>query len=168
MRFYLLTTFLILSLTGFSQKNKIEDIDKYVKNINSNPTLEVSEYDWSKITGTHIDHGAILKIWKKENQIVKIKEEFGASYGRHTRLLYLKNNEPIKGIETEENFEIKNDEINHSSLNTQFQMKIYVTGFNDIIKEYVFDVQKEGKRKMTESYCDLNSVFAILDKTKDL
>ena len=147
MKLYLLTIFLILGLTSFSQKNKIEDINKYTISIDSNSELKISEYNWSKITGTHIDHGATLKIWKKENQIVKIEEQFGASYGRYTRLIYLKNKTPIKGVEIEENFGHKNDEINHSKLNTQFQMAIYVTGFNDIIGEYEFDIQKEGKRK---------------------
>ena len=168
MKFNLITLLLFLSLTAFSQKNTIADIDKYVENIDSNSELELNEYDWSKITESHIDQGAILKIWKKENQIVKIEEQFGASYGRYSRLIYLKNNRQIKGIETEENFGFKNDKIDYSSLNIRFKMEIYVTGFNKVIEEYEFEVQEEGKRKMTEPYCDLDSVFKILDEIKDL
>ncbi|WP_405384067.1 hypothetical protein [Maribacter sp. LLG6340-A2] len=168
MKFNLITLLLILSLTAFSQKNTVEDINNYVQNIDSNSELKLNEYDWNKITDSHIDHGAILKIWKKENQIVKIEEQFGASYGRYSRLIYLKDNKQVKGIETEENFGFKNNEIDYSSLNIQFRMEVYVTGFNKMIEEYEFEVQKEGKRKMTETYCDLNSVFAILDEIKDL
>ena len=168
MKFNLITLFLVLSLSIYSQKNTIEDINKYVANIDSNSELKLNEYDWSKVTGTNIDHGATLKIWKTENQIVKIEEQFGVSYGRYTRLIYLKNEKPLKGIEIEENFSFKNNQIDYSSLDVSFEMQIYVTGFNDIIDEYEFDVTNKGKRKVTEPYCDLNSVFAIIDEIDNL
>ncbi|SEC74786.1 hypothetical protein SAMN05192540_3982 [Maribacter dokdonensis] len=168
MKFNLLSIFLIFSLTVFSQKNTIEEINKYVLNIDSNSELRKSEYDWNKITGGQVDHGAVLKVWKTKNQIVKVEEQFGASYGRYTRLIYLKNNKPIKAIETEENFGLKNNEIDYSVLNTQYKMQVYVTGFNDLIGEYELGIDEEGKRKVTEPYCDFESVFGILDEIIDL
>ncbi|GAA0733911.1 hypothetical protein GCM10009430_48480 [Aquimarina litoralis] len=167
MRFTLIV-FLTLNLTAFSQNKKIDEINRYITSIDSNSDLKINEYDWSKVTGTHIDKGAILKIWKKNNEIVKIKEEFGASYGRCIRLIYLKNSKPIKAIETEENFEFKNNEIDYTSLKLQFKIQVFVTGFNKVIDEYEFDVIKEGKRKLTEYYCDLNEVFAIRNEISNL
>ncbi len=83
-------------------------------------------------------------------------------------MIYLKNNKPIKGVETEENFEFRNNEIDYSKLKLQFKIQVFVTGFNELIDEYEFDVIKDGKRKMTEYYCDLNDVFAIKNEISNL
>ncbi|MFD0976780.1 hypothetical protein [Salinimicrobium gaetbulicola] len=168
MKFKLIIVFIFFNLTAFSQDVTVKEIDNYIGSVDSNSSLKLNEYDWNEITGSHIDHGATLKIWKLEGEIVKIEEQFGASYGRYTRLTYLKNNKPIKGIETEENFEFNNDDIDYSNLNIQFKMEIFVTRFNDLIGEYEFDVIEEGKRMATDPYCDLNSFFTIIDEIDDL
>ncbi|MCR8669413.1 hypothetical protein NO995_17140 [Aestuariibaculum sp. M13] len=168
MKYNLILILLTYTLIGYSQNKLTDEIDKYVKSIDSNSELKVSEYDWNKITESHVDHGAILRIWKTKNQIVKVEEQFEASYGRCTRLIYLKNNKPIKGVELEENFEFKNNEIDYSDLSSQFKMQVYVIGFNDLIDEYEFEAKEEGQRKVTEPYCDFNDLFAILDEITDL
>ena len=168
MKYNLIIILLFLNLIGFSQNNAREGIDKYVNTIDSNSKLKISEYDWNKITKSHIDHGATLRIWKTKDQILKVEEQFGASYGLYTRIIYLKNNKPIKGVEIEENFELNNNEIDYSNLYTQYKLQVYITGYNDLIDEYEFETTEKGKRKFTEPYSDFNSLFAILDTIKDL
>ncbi|MBD0824742.1 hypothetical protein [Aestuariibaculum marinum] len=168
MKYNLIIILLTFTLIVYSQNKLTNEIDKYVKNIESNPELKVSEYDWNKITESQVDHGATLRIWKVKSQIVKVEEQFGTSYGRYTRLIYLKNSKPKKGVEIEENFELKNNEIDYSNLKTQFKMQIYVTGLNELIGEYEFETKEEGQRKATEPYCDLNDLFAILNEITEL
>ncbi|WP_435138252.1 hypothetical protein [Formosa sp. A9] len=168
MKYNLLIILITFTFLSYSQNKLTNDIDNYTESINSNPKLKLSEYDWNTITKTHIDHGATLRIWKTKKQIVKVEEQFAASYGRYTRIIYLKNNKPIKGIEIEENFGFKNNKIDYTHLNTQFKAQVYVTGYNDLIDEYEFETIEEGQRNATHPYCDLNSLFSILDKVTDL
>jgi hypothetical protein len=64
---YVLTLLLTFVLTGYSQNKLTYDIDQYVKRIESNSELLMNEYDWNKITGGQVDHGATLTIWKIKN-----------------------------------------------------------------------------------------------------
>ena len=58
----------------------------------------------------------------------------------------------------------QNAEINYSKQIEVFRINAYVTGFNSIIGEYEFETKVEGKRKLTDYYCELNSLFHILSK----
>jgi hypothetical protein len=62
-----------------------------VKSIESDSTLEETEFDWVELTGITTDGGGILKVWRNENQICKIVEEIGFSYGRIMTIIYLNN-----------------------------------------------------------------------------
>jgi hypothetical protein len=62
-----------------------------VKSIESDSTLEKTEFDWVELTGITTDGGGILKVWRNENQICKIVEEIGFSYGRIMTIIYLNN-----------------------------------------------------------------------------
>ncbi|WP_372758080.1 hypothetical protein [Mariniflexile sp.] len=168
MRFNLIPLFLVVTVTAYSQKVTIEDINKYVDHIDSCTNLKLIEYDWCKVTGSQINQQVVLRVWKSENQIVKIEEQFDASYGNYSRVIYLKKDKPIKGLEIEENFAIKNNQIDYSKLNVQFKMEVFVTGFNKIIGEFEFEVKEEGIRNLTESYSDLNSLFSILNEISNL
>ena len=85
MKYNLIIILLFLNLIGFSQNNAREGIDKYVNTIDSNSKLKISEYDWNKITKSHIDHRATLRIWKTKDQILKVEEQFDY-------MVYTKNN----------------------------------------------------------------------------
>jgi len=111
------------------------------------------------------DNGGIVKVWKENNKIRKVVEEVGGSMSSITRIIYLKDEKPIKGLEIEKIFESnQNAEINYSKQIEVFRINAYIIGFNSIIGEYEFETKVEGKRKLTDYYCDLNSLFHILSK----
>ena len=102
---------IILTLIGFlafGQENNVAQIDRKVKSIESDSTLNETKFDWVELTGITTDGGGILKVCRIEKQICKIVEEIGLSYGRIKTTIYLENGIPIKIIETEENF-VKNN-----------------------------------------------------------
>jgi hypothetical protein len=43
-------------------------------------------------------------------------------------------------------------------------MQVYITGFNDLIDEYESEIIESGQRKLTEPYCDVGSLFHIIDQ----
>ena len=66
-------------------------IDKRVESITSYPALIETEFDWVELTGIVTDGGGILKVWRAGNQIVKVYEEIGLSYGRISTSIYLQS-----------------------------------------------------------------------------
>ncbi len=123
------TFVIILTLIGFvtfGQENKLDRIDSEVNLIESDSTLIVSEFDWNELTGITTDGGGILKVWKNKDQICKVVEEIGLSYGRIRTVIYLDNGNPIKILETEENFGHKDGELNYNELKEIFRANIYV------------------------------------------
>lgn len=145
---------IILTLIGFlafGQENNIDRIDNEVKSIDSDTTLVETEFDWAELTGITTDGGGILKVWKNENQICKIVEKIGLSYGRIMTTIYLNNGIPIKIIKTEENFGHTNDGLNYEELNEVYREIIYVFDWeNDNAK-----IKRIGKRNMSEVSCSM-------------
>ncbi len=137
---------ILIGFISFGQEDKVAQIDSKINLIDSDSTLIETEYDWIELTGITTDGGGILKVWKKENQIYKIYEEVGLSYGRIRTTMYLENEMPIKIIETEENFVHINNELNYNKLNEVFKVEFYVFDWeNDDCKIYT-----TGKRVMSE------------------
>ncbi|MEO9478798.1 MAG: hypothetical protein ABJO28_11430 [Maribacter dokdonensis] len=146
------TFVIILTLIGFvtfGQENKIDRIQYEVNLIESDSTLTESEFDWVELTGIATDGGGILKIWRNKNQICKIVEGIGLSYGRIKTTIYLENDIPIKIIETEENFGQKNGELNYTELKEVFKSTVYIFDWeNDESK-----IERIGKRVLSEGNC---------------
>ena len=143
---------IILTLIGFlafGQENNLDRIDNEVKSIESDSTLVETEFDWAELTGITTDGGGILKVWRNDSQLHKIVEEIGFSYGRVKTTIYLKNEIPIKIIETEENFGFKNDELDYKKLNEVFRATIYVFDWENDMSE----IQRIGKRVLSEGTC---------------
>jgi len=113
------------------QLNNFDQIDNKVNSIESDSTLEKTEFDWVELTGITTDGGGILKVWRNEKQIYKIVEEIGLSYGRITTTIYMNNRTPIKIIEIEENFEQNNDGLNYEVLNEVYRETIYVSDWKN-------------------------------------
>ena len=156
---------IILTLIGFvtfGQENKLDRIENEVNSINSDSTLTKSEFDWTELTGITTDGGGILKVWQNENQICKIVEEIGLSYGCVRTTIYLQNGIPIKIIETEENFGHKNGEINYTELNEVFRANIYIFDWeNDDGK-----IERIGKRVLSEGSCSTFDYEPIIERAK--
>lgn len=143
----LFSFFLILiGFISFGQENKITQIEAKINLIDSDSTLIEAEYDWVELTGITTDGKGVLKVWKKENQIYKIYEEVGLSFGRIRTTMYLENEMPIKIIEIEENFAHINNKLNYNKLNEVFKVEFYVFDWeNADCKIYT-----TGKRVMSE------------------
>jgi len=160
---------IILTLIGFlafGQENNLDRIENEVKSIESDSTLEETEFDWVELTGISTDGGRILKVWQNEKQICKIVEEIGLSYSRIRTIIYLNNGIPIKIIETEENFGHENGEINYKELNEVYRETLYVFDWeNDEV-----EIKRIGKRNMSEASCSMyelaESVIERAEKTK--
>ena len=156
---------IILTLIGFlafGQENSLDRIDTEVNSIESDSTLEETEFDWVELTGITTDGGGILKVWRNEKQICKIVEEIGLSYGRIRTTIYLNNGIPIKIIETEENFGHKNGELNYKELNEVFRANIYVFNWeNDEGK-----VERIGKRVLSEGSCSTFDYEPTIERAK--
>ncbi|GAA4277309.1 hypothetical protein [Aquimarina mytili] len=160
----ILTTILFLiGLLTFGQKNNPKQIDLEVNSIDSNSELTITEFDWVELTGMATDGGGILKIWKDNNNIRKVIQEIGLSYGRIRTTIYLTNGIPIKVIETEENFEQTGDGLNYSKLNQVFKQELFV--FNWKMGEGKY--KKNGKRVMSEGGCshfDYEPIIELAEK----
>ena len=156
----------ILTLIGFlafGQEYSLDQIENEVKSIESDSTLEKMEYDWVELTGITTDGGGILKVWRDEKQICKIVEEIGCSYGRIRTTIYLYNENPIKIIETEENFGIKNDELNYEELSEVYREIIFVFDWDNDNAE----IKRTGKRNMSEASCSIYELAeSVIERAK--
>lgn len=156
---------IILTLIGFlafGQENNLDRIDNEVKSIESDSTLKKAEYDWVELTGIATDGGGILKVWWNKKQTCKIVEEIGLSYGRIRTIIYLNSGIPIKIIETEENFENQNGELNYKELNEVFRATIYVFDWeNDESK-----IERTGKRILSEGSCSTFDYEPTIERAK--
>ncbi|MFD2561163.1 hypothetical protein [Aquimarina rubra] len=163
MKKVLTTILFIIGLLAFGQEDHLEQIDHQVNSINLNSELSVSEFDWVELTGIATDGGGILKIWRKNNDIRKIVQEIGLSYGRIRATIYLTNGIPIKVIETEENFGQTDDGLNYSKLDQVFKQEFFV--FNWGMGEGKY--KKTGKRVMSEGGCShFENYEPIIERAK--
>ncbi|QJP35418.1 hypothetical protein F0365_13925 [Nonlabens sp. Ci31] len=156
---------IILTLIGFlafGQENKLDRIENEVKFIEMDSSLVQTEFDWVELTGIITDGGGILKVWRNENQIYKIVEEIGLSYGRIKTTIYLNNGLPIQIIETEENFGHENGELNYKELNEVFRATIYVFDWDNDESE----IERIGKRVLSEGSCSTFDYEPTIERAK--
>ncbi|MEP0457197.1 hypothetical protein [Nonlabens sp.] len=159
------TFVIILTLIGFlsfGQENKLDRIENEVNSINSDSTLTKSEFDWVELTGITTDGGGILKVWRNENQVCKIVEEIGLSYGRVRITIYLEGGLPIKIIETEENFGEKNGELNYNQLNEVFRANIHIFDWESDDGK----IERIGKRVLSEGSCSTFDYEPIIERAE--
>lgn len=155
--------FTLIGFLTFGQENNLDRIDNKVNSIESDSTLAETEFDWVELTGITTDGGGILKVWRNEKEVCKIVEEIGLSYGRIRTIIYLNNGIPIKIIETEENFEIKDNELNYKKLNDVYREIIYVFDWENDSAE----IKRIGKRKMSEQSCSMYELTeSVMERAK--
>ncbi len=152
----------LIGFVTFGQENKLDRIESEVNSINSDPILTKSEFDWAKLTGITSDGGGILKVWWNGNQITRIYEEIGLSYGRVSTEIYLDNGKPIKIIETEENFRQTDQGMEYDELNQVFKADIYVIDWENDNSEIV----RTGERNFSEENCSTFDYQPIIERAK--
>lgn len=154
--------FILIGFITFGQENKLDQIKNQVELIESDSNLTISEFDLAELTGIATDGGGFLKVWRNKNQICKIVEEIGLSYGRLKNTIYLKDGVPIKIIETEENFGHKNNELNYNELNEVFKATIIVFDWENDQSQ----IEEIGKRVMSEGTCSTFEYEPIIERAE--
>ncbi|WP_303397593.1 hypothetical protein [Zobellia uliginosa] len=117
---------LLTSFDALGQDVMLEEINKKVNRIKTDTTLTITISNGSK---GNLDGGYGLKVWHRQNDIVKIEEEIGLSYGRIKTTLYLENLVPIKIIEVEENFSQSPTGLNYKKLDTVYKCTRYIVNW---------------------------------------
>lgn len=144
----------------FGQEHTLHQVQEKIQNIEKDTTLIVTEIDWIELTGITTDGGGFLKVWHKDEQVYKIMEQVGLSYGRLRTIVYLDNEVPIKIIETEENFEKSNQGFNYKNIHEVFKVIINVLDWEkDLAK-----IERTGKRVFTERPCSTFEYEATIER----
>lgn len=145
-----------------SQQNDINWIKDKVNEIENNPDLKRTEFDWVELTGIATDGGGILKVWRSKSQICKIDQEIGLSYGRIRTIIYLERGIPIKIIDTEEKFGQDNGEFHYDELNEVFKATIYVFDWDNNKSK----IERIGKRFLSKGNCSTFEYEPILEQAE--
>ena len=145
-----------------SQQYDLNWIKDKVNEIENNPDLKRTEFDWAELTGIVTDGGGTLKVWRNKRHICKIDQEIGLSYGRLRTIIYLENGNPIKIIDTEENFGQDNGELNYEELNEVFKATIYVFDWDNDKSQ----IDRIGKRVLSEGSCSTFEYEPILERAE--
>tara|TARA_R110000765_G_scaffold125523_1_gene223074 strand:+ start:745 stop:1425 length:681 start_codon:yes stop_codon:yes gene_type:complete len=150
------------SLTSISNTIQRDSIEAKARKIEYDPTLVKKEFDLMELTGVVTDGGRILQVWLNKNQISKIYEEIGLSYGRVATTIYVDNGSPIKIIETEENFGHDNGELNFEELNQVFKATIYVLDWENNNTK----IERIGKRVLSEDSFSTFDYEPIIERAR--
>src|SRR5688572_23032682 len=97
------TTILLILLAQtivlFGQPDSLKAIDAEVNRIDSNPNLTIKEFDANEAHGRVFDGGGFIKIYLVNNEIKKIEENLGLSFGRIGTIIYFSDGQPIKIVD---------------------------------------------------------------------
>ncbi len=83
-----------------------------------------------------------------------------------TTIIYLKNGQPIKLIDREQNYKVKDDQsgLDYSKLNQVFEASIYIFNWDKGDSEMI----KKGERKFSEGTCSNFEYEPLVDRVKKL
>lgn len=155
----------LFCLLAIGQSKESLQIEKIVEAIDLDQNYLIKEKGLNEQNGRTTDGGAQLKIWTKGGEMFKIVEEIGLSYGRLSTIIYLKNDQPIKIIEIEENYRLSDGEINFKELREVYKAVFYVYDWELDEGEVI----RSGKRIMSEMSCsNYELVEPILEEAKSL
>lgn len=162
----ILTFILGLTIHCFSQTELITIINKQVREINSDKGLTTKLFNANEVYNKTFDGGGRIEVYLKGGQITKIEESIGLSYGLVTTIIYLKDGRPIKIIDREENFKIKDDQsgLDYTKLNQVFEASIYVVNWDKDDSK----ILRKGERKFSEGVCSNLDYEPLVDRVKKL
>ncbi len=141
-------------------------IDKQVEQINLDKGLTKKEFNANQVYDKIFDGGGQINVYQKGGQLIKIEESIGLSYGLVTTIIYLKGGLPIKIIDREENYKIKDDQtgLDYTKLNQVFEASIYVVNWDKDDSKII----KKGERKFSEGVCSNLDYEPLVDRVKKL
>ncbi len=152
MRSIFVVFLIFIGFSLFGQEKAINSINEEVRLIEANKTLNQKQFKKEELTDDETDVGDILKVWWKGNQIYKIREEDKCSFGQITRIIYLKDGNPIKMLQIEK----------------ACQDIIYIFKWEDYTCKlaYKISAQTTCKRRMLEDGAYVNLIDHILFNVK--
>ena len=152
--------------TSFGQSQSVEAIKHIVAKIDTDGTLTMKEFDIEKLYNQTFDGGGRIVIGYNQNELKKIKEEIGTSFGRVTTIIYLNNGTPVKVIEREENFKWKEDDSgwDYSELHQVFQADYFI--FNWEMDE--MKIIKTGQPNLSDRTCAVYEHAPLIERALEL
>jgi hypothetical protein len=164
------TTIVVLVLAAtshcFPQTDVVRATDKQIGQIDSDKGLTKKKFNVEEVYGKAFDGGGKLDGYVKNGQLVKIDQSIGLSYGLVTTIIYLRNGLPIKIIEREENYQVKDDQsgLDYTKLHLVFEATIYVVNWDKDDSQIV----RKGARKFSEGTCSNFDYEPLIDRVKKL
>lgn len=158
----LIIILLLIGHIAIGQEKDRTKIDIQVHAIEANSNLTKVKFDLERLTGIVTDGGGTIEVWLHKNKIYMIVEEVGLSYGRLTTTIYLKNELPIKIIETEENFKSDKGELDYSTLENAHIAIIYIHNW----KKNKTEIEYIGERLINQGDHSTHKYEAILELAK--
>ena len=162
---------IILFCLGFisislGQLTTITQIEDEVREIEELKNIDIKEFDVNKFYDRIFDGGGIIKVFLRNEEIVKIEEKIGLSYGRITTIIYLKNDIPIQIVDREENFKFKEDQtsLDYSTLNQVFEATVYIFDWDYDKSEIV----TTGERNLSEGTCSTFEYEPLIDNVRKI
>ncbi|MEZ2414510.1 hypothetical protein ACA086_06050 [Muriicola sp. E247] len=154
--------FLLSFLSGVGQQYDIQLIDETVSLIEKKEKLQRNELNWEELTNQPRSNDSEFIVWSRNDTIHKVSlASFGAK-GNIKFILYCLNEKPIKTIMLEEYN--NTDTMSQDSINliVPFKEEIYFTGAKEYFPgeiEYEVEIKTEGRRLITDMYCQVNELL---------
>lgn len=145
---------LLFALTGNAQDLTVEQIDSVMQAVNTDTTLIGTEYLGSEAGySENFCQGAGVTVYMAGNQVCKIVERLGMSYGPLITEIYILNGEPIFIIEREMHYGWNQHSMRFDfdlSLEMVFESIIYVNNWEGM------EARTTGERQLSEGVCSVD------------
>ena len=160
--------FLGIFLSAFTfKKYSKQEIDEITNAIDYYSARYLQKLDATGIYEHAFDGGGEIHLYWIGGNIKKIRREIGTSYGKLSTTFYFDKEKIIKIIETEEDFEFKEDmSLNYDKLTKVFKEEIYIFDYEN----KKVQILKTGKRQVStkksisEYYKTANFILEKLKK----
>jgi glucan phosphorylase len=154
------------SSLAFSQSDTIKLIEQQIEKINKDSLLDFKEFDAVDIYENNFDGGGFIKIYYKDDTLLKVHQQIGLSYGSIETIIYFSQDYPIFISEIEDNFKLNDDgaTIDYTTLVNVFKSKTYVFDWNADSNKTI----KDGKRVFSDDTCNIFEHEPLIELARDL
>lgn len=162
-RLILTCLFIAVSEQTYAQDALLASIDKNIVTVESNRNLIVKEINFTETDSQQADGGRMLWLYGEDDELVKMVDMIGYSYGRITTIVYLKQAKPVLIIYREENFAWNKDSTgwDYKSLHQVFESKMYVFDWeNEEGKTF-----NTGSRVFSDDVCSVGEFELMIENS---
>ncbi|MCM4159923.1 hypothetical protein DHB64_08475 [Antarcticibacterium sp. W02-3] len=127
MKFSISILICLFSFAVQGQKLSVLDIDSEVSKIDMDPGLEHYSFDTNDVYNRATDGGGSLEVWLLGKEIRKISQSIFLSNAQFITTVYLKNDQPIMIVETENQYpyDEQRNTFNYAEPETAYEKIIY-------------------------------------------